>query len=254
MTGDVRRLDERPAEPATIPPTRWSIVLRAGGSADSPEARQALRQLCETYWQTLYRFARKKGRPHDEALEAVQEFICRLLSGQRSLRLADPERGRFRSFLWTCFNAYLTDEYRAARRQKAGGGKRLYSFDSCGPDGYPLLAPVEHLTPENAFRKSIALDTFQNAFEELRAAWTERGKADAFRHLQAYLAEECRGSKARTLAQQLHVSESRARVQVSLLKKQFAEVLRRKIAESLSHPSRSEIDDELEWLWEALCL
>lgn len=254
MTAESRGFDERSVEPVTPPPTRWTLVLRAGSSEDSDAARQALGELCETYWQTLYRFARKRGQPHDEALDAVQGFVCRLLDGQRSLRLADPERGRFRSFLWTCFNAYLTDEYRAATRQKAGGGMRRHAFEACGLDGAPLLEPVEHLTPEDAFRKSIALDTFQAAFEELRAAWTEKGKAAAFSYLQAYLADDCRGSKGRTLAQQLHVSESRARVQVSLLRKQFGEILRRKISESLSHPSRSEIDDELEWLWDALCL
>ena len=229
-------------------------MLKASAGGDTDEAKRAIKQLCEMYWQTLYRIARKTGRNDDDACDAVQGFLCRMLEGKFSLRLAAPERGRFRSFLWVCFRGYLIDEYRASTRRKVGGDVLNWSFDSRGQDGKYLLEPVEYLTPEDAFRKSIALDTFQAAFEELRAIWARKGQAEKFRHLQDYLVEECRGSKARTLGELLGVSDIRARVTVSELRAEFGRILRQRIADLLANPTEYEIECELDWLWQSLCL
>jgi hypothetical protein len=54
--------------------THWSVVLHAG-QADSPQASEAMAQLCRTYWYPLYAYVRRKGHNAEEARDLTQEFI-----------------------------------------------------------------------------------------------------------------------------------------------------------------------------------
>ena len=58
--------------------THWSAVVRAG-QADSVSGREALSELCQTYWYPLYCFIRRQGRPPHEAEDLTQGFFARLL-------------------------------------------------------------------------------------------------------------------------------------------------------------------------------
>jgi RNA polymerase sigma-70 factor (ECF subfamily) len=44
----------------------WSVVLAAGQS-ESPQAAQALEQLCRTYWYPLYAYIRRRGHGPEDA-------------------------------------------------------------------------------------------------------------------------------------------------------------------------------------------
>src|SRR5689334_9752642 len=88
--------------------TQWSVVVRAGQSA-SAEANSALEDLCRTYWYPLYAFVRRQGHNCHDAEDLTQSFFARLLE-TRNLRLADRERGRFRSFLLTALKHFLVNE------------------------------------------------------------------------------------------------------------------------------------------------
>ena len=67
-----------PLRQAVFVTTRWSMVLTAGRS-DTPNARDALARLCETYWYPLYAYVRRRGyAPHD-AQDLTQAFFARLL-------------------------------------------------------------------------------------------------------------------------------------------------------------------------------
>ena len=59
---------------ASFGTTQWSLVLAARGHG-TPEAREALAALCETYWYPLYAFVRRKGYDHDRAQDHVQGFF-----------------------------------------------------------------------------------------------------------------------------------------------------------------------------------
>jgi RNA polymerase sigma-70 factor (ECF subfamily) len=73
------------------------------------EGRAALVALCESYWYPLYAFVRKRGYARDEARDLTQEFFLRIIEGHY-LERADPEKGRFRSFLLKSFRFFLSDE------------------------------------------------------------------------------------------------------------------------------------------------
>ncbi len=60
---------------ASFGTTHWSIVLAAKGHG-TPEARQALAAICDTYWYPLYAFVRRKevGRTVADPNEVEQEI------------------------------------------------------------------------------------------------------------------------------------------------------------------------------------
>ena len=76
--------------------TRWTLVARSrGGDA---EGRSALSELCAAYYAPVVVFLRRDGREEDVARELAHDFFARLLEGG-AMEGADPERGRFRSYL-----------------------------------------------------------------------------------------------------------------------------------------------------------
>ena len=77
--------------------THWSVVLAAGEAA-SPQSATALASLCETYWYPLCAFVRRQGHGPGDAQDLTQEFFLRFLE-KEYIGLADPARGRFRTFL-----------------------------------------------------------------------------------------------------------------------------------------------------------
>src|SRR5262249_2887274 len=77
MSGPEARLDAS-GSPERFRTTRWSLVL-AARDRTSPEARQALQELCEAYWYPLYAFIRRCGHPAEDAQDLTQEFFVRLL-------------------------------------------------------------------------------------------------------------------------------------------------------------------------------
>src|SRR6516225_12214937 len=131
--------------------THWSMVLAAGKVA-SAEAQEALEVLCQTYWYPLYSYVRRRGHQPDDAQDLTQEFFARLLE-KHYLQSADPERGRFRSFLLTAFKRFLSKERDRERAKRRGGGRKLLPLDfEAGERRYSLL-PAHAATAEKVYEQ-----------------------------------------------------------------------------------------------------
>src|SRR5438105_9855730 len=114
--------DEQVSQPAwRFASTRWSLVA-AAGQGPSPEAREALATLCQVYWYPLYAYARRRLLSAQDAQDVTQSFFAQLLE-KDYLQMADPQRGRFRSFLLSAFKHFLAKERDRAVAQKRGGGR-----------------------------------------------------------------------------------------------------------------------------------
>ena len=83
----------------------------AAGRDQTPTSRAALAELCELYWPPLYAYARRRGHSVEEAQDLTQAFFTRLLE-KRAVQVADPQRGRFRSFLLTSFKHFAALVFR----------------------------------------------------------------------------------------------------------------------------------------------
>src|SRR2546426_9877091 len=84
--------------------THWSVVLSARDGV-SPTAQAALERLCRAYWPPIYAFLRRKGHGQPDAQDLTQEFFARLLR-REMFGDADPQRGRFRTFLLSALSCF----------------------------------------------------------------------------------------------------------------------------------------------------
>lgn len=238
--------------PHTSPfvPTRWTLVLRARG--ESIESRAALSELCEAYYQPVQWFLRREGRDEDAARELAHDFFARVLAGC-GFNGADPERGRFRSYLLGALKHFLADQRASARRLKRGGGITLESLDlPVGTDtspGFQLADPA--VTPHDAgFDREWALTVMDRALSELQREFSGAGKSDEFETVKPWLMGDTgRGSQA-DLAHQLGMSEGALKVMIHRLRKRFRTVVRTEIAQTLHDPAL--VEEELRHLIEAL--
>src|SRR5688572_1037436 len=163
------------ALPREFTTTHWSVVLLAGGET-STEADRALDDLCRAYWYPLYAYVRRQGRAAEDAQDLTQEFFARLLE-RKHLRLADPERGRFRTFLLSSLKNFLINEWEKSRAAKRGGASVTFSLNEQDADGRYVMEPVDGLTPDRIYEKRWAVTLLANVLARLRQKYLAANKA-----------------------------------------------------------------------------
>ncbi|HUT35820.1 MAG TPA: sigma-70 family RNA polymerase sigma factor [Planctomycetota bacterium] len=228
--------------------THWSLVL-AAAQQDSPASREALATLCEAYWYPLYAYARRRGRSADDAQDLTQSFFAALLE-KHFLATADRERGRFRSFLLTAFQRFLSKEHDRAMAQKRGGLRRTLSLDAESGERRYLLEPSHDWTPERVYERRWALTLLERVMARLRQHYADAAKPQLFDGLKVFLAGEGGAPAHRDVAAELGMSEGAVKVAVHRLRRRYRELLRAEVAQTIADPS--DVDDELGVLLAAL--
>jgi DNA-directed RNA polymerase specialized sigma24 family protein len=124
---------------ADLPPTRWSVVARAG-AREGESWTAALDQLVTEYRPVLVRYLCAHMRlPPDHAEDLVQAFLADRLLDRNVLRQAAREKGRLRSFLLKVFGNFVIGQLRRERAHK----RRPASSDVVALDDLPELASGE---------------------------------------------------------------------------------------------------------------
>lgn len=228
--------------------THWSLVLVAGDS-HTPEAREALSRLCQTYWYPLYAYARRQGHSPPDAQDLAQEFFARLLQSH-FFAAADPKRGRFRSFLLASFKHFLMHEWEKSRAQKRGGGQRLIHWEAESGENRYHLEPADNATADKAFERRWALVLLEKVLDRLRAEYADGGRAKLFETLKPALTGEKGLPPYAELAQRLEMTGGAIKVAVHRLRLRYGELLREEIAHTVASPA--EVEEELRCLLQAL--
>ena len=228
--------------PSRFPTTRWTLVV-AAGDPQRKEARSALVDLCENYWYPLYAYLRRRGYPADQAQDLTQEFFVRVLEG-RYLDRADPEKGRFRSFILTSLKFFAADEEDRQRARKRGGGAVVSLEFSSGEERYQR-EPAHDETPERIFERRWALSVLDRVVERLRNEFVHHGRPEHFERLKVFLLGQSDAPYA-TLARELGTSEGALKVAIHRLRKRYRELFRQEIADTVADPA--EVESELRFL------
>ena len=228
--------------PSRFPTTRWTLVI-AAADPQRKEARAALISLCENYWYPLYAYVRRRGYPADQAQDLTQEFFIRVLEG-RYLDRADPEKGRFRSFLLTSLKFFISDEEDRQRALKRGGGAILPLELSSGEDRYQR-EPAHDETPDRIFERRWALSVLDRVVEKLRDEFMQHGRPEHFERLKVFLLGHSDAPYA-ALAGEMNTSEGALKVAIHRLRKRYRELFRQEIADTVADPA--EVESELRFL------
>lgn len=229
--------------------TQWSLVLAAAQQV-SPEARQALSELCRKYWLPLYGYVRRRVPDLHEAQDLTQEFFCRVLD-RNLFAAARPERGRFRAFLLTALKHFLVNEWEKSNALKRGGGQVPFRLDF--EDGESRLSHVatNDDSPERQFDRQWATALLDQVLARLRAEFRNSDQERHFDELKMFLAggRDLPDGYARA-AESLGMTADAVRVAAHRLRQRYRELLRNEIAQTVAQPT--DVEDEIRDLFQIL--
>lgn len=206
--------------------TRWSLVQAAKG--DTPQARAALAELCETYYAPVLGQMRRHLSSEDEALDVTQAFFAHVLAGNR-LGGADSAKGRFRSYLHAAARHFILGHQRSKTAEKRGASV-LQSDEAC----FDQLADESQAAPDVEFDRAWACAVLKRTLDTLEAEMTANGRTATFATLKPWLAGDATHGETAHAAKELGISEMAVRVQLSRLRKRLRDILEQTLADTLA--------------------
>jgi RNA polymerase sigma-70 factor (ECF subfamily) len=234
-----------PPGPQEFATTHWSLVMAAKpNQAGQTRARKALEELCRAYWYPLYAFVRYRGYSSDDAQDLTQSFFARIIE-TGGFASADPERGRFRSYLLGAIKHFLANEWHRAQTQKRGGQVQFIEWDALAPEARYVGTPNQLDDPEHLFDREWALETIAGTLQTLRDEMVRAGKNEQFDALKGSLTGEDQSPRDK-IAARLNMSAGAVKIAVHRLRQRYRKLLRAAIAETVSN--EADLDDEMRYL------
>lgn len=235
--------------------TRWTMIFAAGGKAHpaQPEpidGRAALERLCRTYWPPVYAFLRRQGLGADDANDLAQEFFFRLIERQ-GLRLVDPLRGRFRSWLLSCLKNFMVGEWKRSTAQRRDVRRLVWLDGEQAESGYQAV-PARGADPELQYQRDWAMALVESARQRLEQECERSGRKELFSYVQGWLVDGPEEGGYAELAAQLGTTPGSLKVTVHRWRRRWAELLREALEEQLDGPDDHKTEGELEWLLAAM--
>jgi RNA polymerase sigma-70 factor (ECF subfamily) len=187
-------------------------------------------ELIRIYWKPLYFFVRQKGFDNETAKDIVQEFLADVLE-RGTITKADPERGRFRTFLLTAISNFVKDRHKASHRLKRGGGQSLLSLDFDDGERQFAMEVAGGETPETVLNRAWARGMLDQCISELTG---NESHLLAFEMLM-------QGADYAEIVKETGLSLSAAKTGVLRLRRQLKELLLNRMAESGETPDDAEL-------------
>jgi RNA polymerase sigma factor (sigma-70 family) len=242
------------AEPHGFGTTRWSLILSAAGSSvDEQTAREALAELCRTYWRPVFLYVSRQGNSFEEAQDLTQDFFAMILE-RDWLERADQHRGRFRSFLLKSVQNFLSHAREKTRAVKRGGRMEFVSWDEWMAEAPSRLSmpaeTLQSLTPEHLFDLRWAATVAEHALQRLREECEVKGRLRLFETLSLHLTSGRGDLSYAGLANTLGIAEAMVKKQLHNLRKRYRWFLRDEVEHTVQNPS--DVDDEIRHLCAAL--
>ena len=246
MTPATDSASSSPGHDAQFGATHWSVVARAGDD-DSEVRAAALGKLYCAYWYPVYSFIRwRRHCGHHEAEDLTQAFFVHLVEAE-TVKRADREKGRFRTFLLGALEKFVLNDWKRQHALKRGGQCQTISIDEAVAEGRYNCEPVDDTeTPGKAFDRPWAATLLHRVLDRLRKQYVESGRAGLFDALSSTLSAKAATGSYADVATKLGKSEPAVRVAVHRLRGEFRRVLRQEVADTVS--SGEEIDDEIRHL------
>jgi RNA polymerase sigma factor (sigma-70 family) len=211
-----------------FPPTRDSVVA-AIGDPDPEVRRCAFEVLVAAYWRPVYKYLRLRWRvDREQAEDLTQGFFAHAFE-KGTLDPFDARRARFRTWIRTCLDGFVSNERRAAQRLKRGGGAPHLPLEFEDAEGeLRRLEPPAADDLESFFHREWVRGLVALSLEELRAKSEAAGRRLEFTLFERYDVEpggpETRPTYAE-LAKQLGVSETKVTNALHAMRRRFRQTL-----------------------------
>ncbi len=239
---------EGAGEPREFVTTRWSLIVSAGNlGAEEQKAREALAELCRTYWQPIFLFVRARGYAIEDAQDLTQDFFVTILRNNW-LQHADRNRGRFRSLLLRSLQNFLINAAEKTHAHKRGGDVEFVSWDDWMAEA-PSQA-LDSLPPERIFDLVWATTVVEHAFQRLREECESKGKLWLFQPLSSHLTDERDEVSYAKLSAELKMAETAVKKQLHNMRHRYRSLLRDEVSQTVE--DRADVDDEIRYLCASL--
>ena len=244
-------MPDRENHAADFRTTRWSLVGRAA-APEHPRGHTALSEMCRDYWPPLYAFARRIGRSSQDAEDLTQSFFAALIE-KNTLAVADPSRGKLRTFLLAAFQHHIADAAKREHALKRGGGTEVLSIDAAAEEEGFASEPMEHETPETLYDRRWATMLLERALDRLETERAADGHGAEMAVLRPFLSLTMSGAATYTeAADRLGWTVNAARVSVFRLRARYRELLLDSVAATLQDESAAAVEAEMHELLGAL--
>jgi RNA polymerase sigma-70 factor (ECF subfamily) len=230
--------------------TQWTRVLQARGQSD--EARAALSELCEAYYNPVLAFIRAQVRDDDRARDLTQEFFARLLKKDGFAKL-DPARGRFRSYLLAAVKHFLSDmrdrEFAAKRNPGFPLESLQHQTNATNFTTHEIqIADPNAASPDAEFDRKWALTLLDRALTQLAEEHKAENKTHQFETLKPWLTGDTENLSYADAARALDMNDSTIKVAIHRLRRRFRDHVKTQIAATLPEPDVALVADELSYL------
>jgi RNA polymerase sigma-70 factor (ECF subfamily) len=241
-------------QPREFVTTRWSLILSAANlGSEEQKARDAVAQLCRTYWRPIFSFVCGRGYSIEDAQDLTQDFFLVILEHDW-LKNADRNRGRFRSLLLRSLQNFLINADEKTHARKRGGDVEFISWDNWAAEEPLQLSimpqAIDSLPPERLFDLSWATTVVEHALRRLHEECESKGKLWLFQGLSRHLAEDRDEVSYANLSADLGVAEAVVKKQLHKMRQRYRCLLRAEVSRTVDEPA--DVDDEIRYLCAAL--
>jgi len=228
--------------------THWSLIEDIGVS-DDDKNRALVELLLKMYWKPIYCYLRHKGYDNERSKDLTQGFFQEIVIGRKLIQHANRTRGRFRKFLLTALERYVTSEHRKESARKRMPVGRLLWLEHIDPADLPV--PMGQLTPEESFNYAWLSSLLDELLKEVE---DECHKYNMAKHWQVFrdkvlqpIMEETEAPSLKELCGRYGIENPiKASNMIISVNRRFQATLKRRLRQSVS--SDPEVHGELQEL------
>lgn len=231
--------------------TCWTVVLEAAESQESGRARAAVAELCNTYWQPLYLYLRRRGFDRPDAQDLTQSFFFDLIQSRSFVR-AEQAKGKFRSFLLGALKHFLADVRDHNGAQKRGGNVISVPLSEAALiEAEASHASADGCNPEQLYEKEWAAALLRRTIARLEQEYALAGKSALFDCLRSHVSPSM-GAAApyEEMAARLGRKSATLRMDVMRLRDRYRAVLRDEVSATVQ--DSAQVEDELRYLYQVV--
>ena len=230
-----------------FPTTHWTLLAQATLNGDTA-ANKALESFCLRYREPVVKLLRWKGILESRVEDMTHDFFLDLLR-HSALKKADPQQGRFRSFLCGALSNFLSNDIRRNQSLKRGGGVVILHLDEMQHD-QPGDGAIDQDEFSAQFDKAWVMTVIETTISKLKSSYEASGRSDRFEVLKDFLPGGSASMSGEEAAAAMGLGHATARSEISRMRERFRELLRAEIAMTVPHPE--DVDDELRYLFQVL--